>query len=240
MNLLLLNEEDRTGGDYFRITGRRAEHVRKILRAVPGDTLRVGLIGGGMGTASILQCAPEGVELECSAFDRKPPCKNRIVPVISLPRPQSFKKTLHFIASSGIGRAFFVGSARVEKSYWKSSAMEPAAVREELILGLEQGMDTVMPELFFYSSLRDFFFSEKDFLGRCERLLVAHPESGAPPCPHSLSLQGNLALGIGPEGGYTQEEVAAFRAHGFECITLGAHILRVEFALSVLCGKLEQ
>ena len=64
------------------------------------------------------------------------------------------------------------------------------------------------------------------------------PEPGAPGCPHALALQHDLALAVGPEGGYTPEEVGAFRSHGFECVSLGSFILRVEFALSVLCGKL--
>ena len=238
MNLLLLHDEDRIGEACFQVSGRRAEHIRKVLHAVPGDSLRAGMSGGRLGMASVKEIDRDSVILECGPFDREPPEKNRIVPVISLPRPQSFKKTLHFIASSGIGKAFFVGSAKVEKSYWKSSAMEPDAIRSELLLGLEQGMDTVLPELCFYPSLRDFFRLEKDFLDHCERKLLAHPEPGAPGCPHSLSLHGNLALGIGPEGGYTQEETVLFRDHGFECVSLGPFILRVEFALSVLCGKL--
>ena len=240
MNLLLLTETDRTEADHFHLAARdrRAEHLRKVLRAVPGDTFRAGLIGGKIGTAEVIQCGRGGVELECPAFNLDPPEKCGIVPVISLPRPQSFKKTLHFIASSGIARAFFVGSARVEKSYWKSCALSPEAIREELVLGLEQGKDTILPELKFYPSLEDFFSAEKTFLSGCERHLLAHPMPGAPNCPHAVPLAGNLALGIGPEGGYTPNETSLFLKQGFECVTLGADILRVEFALSVLYGKL--
>ncbi len=238
MNLLLLTPEDQIAPGCFRITGRRAEHIRAVLRAKPGDFLKAGMLNGKIGRVRLLSCGRNEAELADAVFDREPPEKSRIVPVISLPRPQSFKKTLHFIVSSGLGKAFFVGSARVEKSYWKSSAMDASAIEEEIRLGLEQGVDTVPPELKFYPSLRDFFESEKDFLAACERRIVAHPEPGAPGCPHALELQRHLALGIGPEGGYTPAEVAAFQRNGFTCVTLGAHILRVEFALSVLCGKL--
>ena len=222
MNLLLLHGSDRLDETRFRVSGRRAEHIRKVLRSAPGDVLRAGLFGSGIGSAVIVGIDRNGsVDLECPVFDQKPPIKNRIVPIISLPRPQSFKKTLHFIASSGIAKAFFVGSARVEKSYWKSSAMDPEAIREELFLGLEQGMDVILPELKFYPSLRDFFQQEK-----------------APGCPHAVNPDRSIALAVGPEGGYTPDETAAFKARGFECVTLGPYILRVEFALSVLCGKL--
>ena len=238
MNLLLLQESDRPAPGRFEVTGRRAEHIRKVLRASVGDSLRAGLLGGKIGSAEIIRLDRNAVGLRCPVFDQVPPRKNHLVPVISLPRPQSFKKTLHFIASSGIAKAYFVGSARVEKSYWKSGAVEPDAVREEILLGLEQGVDTVPPELIFHPSLREFFAAEKGFLEQCERRLIAHPEPGAPGCPHAPELRGSLALAVGPEGGYTPEEVYAFRSRGFECVSLGPFILRVEFALSVLCGKL--
>ena len=45
-------------------------------------------------------------------------------------------------------------------------------------------------------------------------------------------------LAIGPEGGFTPDEVAAFRANGYAPVTFGPHILRVEFALSFLAGRL--
>ncbi len=234
MNLLLLTEGDRTSGAEFTVSGRRAEHIRGVLRAQPGGLLRAGMLGGKLGTARILSLDRNTAVLECSVFDREPPPKISLVPVISLPRPQSFKKVLHFIASAGIPKAFFIGSARVEKSYWKSGTMEPDAVLDEVRLGLEQGMDTIPPVLEFQPSFRAFMkqMEKLDF----PRKILAHPAENAPECPHAVREE--ICLAVGPEGGYTDAEVEAFRAVGFECVTLGPHILRVEFALSVLCGRL--
>ena len=156
MNLLLLTEADRISGDLFQVAGRRAEHIKCVLRAVPGGRIKAGLLGGNIGIAELRKVERNCVELVCPAFDIAPPESSEIVPVISLPRPQSFKKTLHFIASSGIKKACFIASEKVEKSYWKSGAMTPAAIEEELILGLEQGVDTILPQLEFRRSFRDF------------------------------------------------------------------------------------
>ncbi len=237
MNLLLLQEKDRVSGDLFRVGGRRAEHIRCVLRAKPGDTLRAGLLGGNLGTAELRSVERGCAELSCPAFPVPVPPPSEIVPVISLPRPQSFKKTLHFIASSGIKKAFFIASAKVEKSYWKSTAMTPDAIEEELLLGLEQGVDTILPELEFRRSFRDFVSGgELAALAETDRRIVAHPMDGAPPCPHALP--GRTWIAIGPEGGYTTEEVRAFLEAGFAPVTLGRRILRVEFALAFLCGRL--
>ncbi|MBO7146340.1 MAG: 16S rRNA (uracil(1498)-N(3))-methyltransferase [Lentisphaeria bacterium] len=237
MNLLLLTEEDRCG-NVFEVTERRAEHIRTVLRASCGDTIKCGMLNGKIGNGILLELERNRAKIQCDSFDLEPPPKNNIIPIISLPRPQSFKKTLHFIASAGIAKAFFVGSAKVEKSYWKSSAMQPENILEEIKLGLEQGVDTIEPELIFYPELHTFFEKEESFLQSCQTKIIAHPEPGAPLCPHALSSETPVLLAIGPEGGYTTREVEVFRNHGFNCVSLGRNILRVEFALSVLCGKL--
>lgn len=239
MNLLLLGAEDETAPGVFRVTGRRAEHIRAVLRARPGARLRAGRFDGKIGEATVLVCDRNRAEVVCPVFNLDPPKKIPLVPIVSLPRPQSFKKVLRFIAAAGIAKAFFVGSKRVEKSYWTSCALQPETVREELTLGLEQGADTVLPLLAFYPSLRAFFCAEESFLASCARRLVAHPAPDAPNCPHAAAACGaTLALGIGPEGGYTPGEATAFQQHGFKLVSLGPHILRVEFALAVLCGRL--
>ena len=46
----------------------------------------------------------------------------------------------------------------------------------------------------------------------------------------------NAAVIIGPEGGLTEQEVAAARKAGAEVVTLGKRILRTETAAIVVCA----
>ncbi|HYG67097.1 MAG TPA: 16S rRNA (uracil(1498)-N(3))-methyltransferase, partial [Anaeromyxobacteraceae bacterium] len=46
MNLLLLEPGELRDDGTARLTGRRAEHVREVLRAAPGERLRVGRVDG--------------------------------------------------------------------------------------------------------------------------------------------------------------------------------------------------
>jgi 16S rRNA (uracil1498-N3)-methyltransferase len=66
---------------------------------------------------------------------------------------------------------------------------------------------------------------------RAQRL-VAHPGGGA------LSGLGgaDVVLAVGPEGGFTDEEIAKARAAGWEVAGLGPRILRVESAALVLAA----
>ena len=54
----------------------------------------------------------------------------------------------------------------------------------------------------------------------------------------------SVAVVIGPEGGFTEDEVAAVREAGYECVTIGKRILRAETAaiaaaavVMQLCGE---
>ncbi|MBP5183133.1 MAG: 16S rRNA (uracil(1498)-N(3))-methyltransferase [Lentisphaeria bacterium] len=237
MNLLLLTEKNLLEKDVYCVEDERALHIQSTLHAKAGDRLKVGLLGGNRGEAVLLSVERNKVLLRCGDFPLPPPSPSKVIPILSLPRPQSFKKVLHVIASSGIRKAYFIHSEGVEKSYWKSSALEKEAVEKELFLGLEQGCDTILPRLEFRKSFSHFLAGE-EFSALCENAdkLVAHPYHTAVPCP--LHAERTTLLAIGPESGYRESEVDAFLEKGFQAVTLGDHILRVEFALAAACGRL--
>ena len=63
---------------------------------------------------------------------------------------------------------------------------------------------------------------------------VAHPGGGP-----WAETQGDVAVAVGPEGGFTDEEIAAGQAAGWRVVGLGPRILRIEtaaVALAVACG----
>ena len=47
----------------------------------------------------------------------------------------------------GVPRLVLLNSYRVEKSFWQTPFLQPEAIREQLILGLEQARDSVLPEI---------------------------------------------------------------------------------------------
>ena len=235
MNLLLIQPETLSQDRRFTVTGERAEHIRTVLRAKPGDPVKTGILNGSIGTSTLLELEKGRAILEAGAFTAPPPPPLPLSLIVSLPRPQSFKKVLHFAVSAGIKQIIFTHSARVEKSYWNSTVLAPDAIRAEVIEGLEQGFDTVMPEIRFYRYLKE-FFSEADSLFPAESLrIIAHPGRPA----ETLRRNGrHTVLAIGPEGGYVNSEIDAFASAGFIPAAFGSHILRVEFAAAFIAGFL--
>ena len=234
MNLLTVSPGQIDGDGTFSASPEQSEHIACILHANAGDRIRTGVLGGKIGFAELIEPSKRKAKLRILTLEKDPPAKKKLQFVIALPRPQSFKKCLHFIASAGIPCASFIQTERVEKSYWNSAAMRPEAVERELIEGLEQGVDTILPEIRFFRSFREWkqCSGTESFPGR---KLIAHPV-GALPCP-AASAEPVLAA-IGPEGGFIPSEVETFRELGFECVSLGGYILRVEFALSYMTGRL--
>ncbi len=239
LNLLLLTEKDIRKDGLIQIDGRRAEHIHCILRAEEGDSIRCGMLNGRIGSAKLLKTERREALLEFSgplATPSPEPLKLRFI--IALPRPQSFKKTLHFLASSGIPEVWFIATERVEKSYWKSSAMNPENIQHEIQLGLEQGGGTIPPRLEFRSYFRSFAEKELPLFQKDSRALIAHPGEKAGICPHRMKEK--VTVAVGPEGGFLPEEVKAFTDAGFEQVSFGPHILRVEFAVAFLAGRISE
>ncbi len=234
MNMLLVEPENIAPDNTFTATHDQSEHIACVLRAKIGDIVKIGVLGGNIGMAKIRVFSKKNMLLEILNLDSKPPEKKKQQYLIALPRPQSFKKCLHFLASSGIPSASFIQTERVEKSYWTSSALFPQNIEKEIKLGLEQGVDTIPPELTFFHSFAEWknHFLSQNFDGV---KLIAHPVN-AISCPSSIDKQ--VLSVIGPEGGFLQKEVNDFTEMGFQCVNLGPFILRVEFALSFMCGKI--
>src|SRR5207245_1146158 len=73
--------------------------------------------------------------------------------------------------------------------------------------------------------------------GNLEELRVlAHPAQAEPLTTLQTGLQ-PTRIAVGPEGGFTDEEVAFAIQHGWRTVSLGPRILRVETAALVLAAQ---
>lgn len=234
MNLLLLAPEDCPAPGRARLGGRRLQHVREVHRAAAGDRLRVGLLGGAMGEGVITALDADTLEMEFTLEQAAPP-KLPLTLLLSLPRPKMLKRIFQTVAAMGVARLVLMNSYRVEKSFWDSPWLAPEAVREQLLLGLEQARDTVLPEVVLEPRFRPFVEDRLPALAAGGRRLLAHP-GGAAACP--VGVAGPATLAIGPEGGFIPYEVSLLEAAGFEAVHLGPRILRVETAVTALVARL--
>lgn len=235
MNLILLFEEDFTqGAARVRLTGRRLEHVRHVHRARVGDALRVGVLNGRIGSGRVTALDPSALEMDVT-LDGDPPAPLPATLLLALPRPKILRRALQVATAMGVKRIVLLETWRVEKSYWQSPALEPEHLREQLILGLEQARDTVLPEILVERRFKPFVEDRVPDLIRGTRALAAHPAAAAP-CPRAVGQA--VTLAIGPEGGFTDYEIDLLQRMGFAAVRLDERILRVEQAIPALLGRL--
>ena len=233
MNLLLLLPGELSSDGTARLTGRRLLHAREVLRLTQGDLMKVGVLEGLTGVAEVLHLDAHELVLRPLLTDAPPP-RADVDLLLAVPRPKALRKVLPAAAALGVGRVVLVNAARVEKSYFDSKVLVPDAVRELLILGLEQARDTRLPEVLVRERFRPFVEDELDSLWPDETRFVAHP--GAPAgLPRRA---GPAVVAIGPEGGWVPFELELLRARGFAAFTLGPRTLRVEVAVPYVLGAL--
>jgi len=234
MNIILLTEDDFVTPGRVILSDRRLHHIRTVLKPDPGQLLNVGIVNGKLGRGRLLQIDPNAVELEVR-FEQDPPLPADISLLLALPRPKVLRRILQSVTALGIKKIILLNSYRVEKSYWQSPLLAPDIIRKQLLLGLEQAGDTLLPEVFLRKRFKPFVEDELPQLAAGCCCLMADPAAGTP-CP--LNPSGPICLAVGPEGGYILYEVEKLRAAGFRSVRLGARIMKVETAVAALVGRL--
>jgi 16S rRNA (uracil1498-N3)-methyltransferase len=234
MNLILLFPEDLVNASRARLSGRRLKHVLEVHRANPGDQLAVGLLGGKIGTGTVTLIDSTVLEMDVR-LDRDPPAALALTVILALPRPKVLRRVLYSLSVLGAKRIILLNAARVEKSYWQSPFLSPEAVMHQLVLGLEQSCDTVLPEVILKPLFKPFVEDELSDIMRGTLALAAHPGGGAP-VPRQVS--GPVTLAIGPEGGFVPYEIEKLVSRGFTVVSLGERVLNVETAIPALISRI--
>ena len=115
-------------------------------------------------------------------------------------------------------------------------------VSETLIDGLMQAGTSILPTLETRRNFRKFVREELDALFPASARFVAHPSASGRSTIRQFddSTISRPLLAIGPEGGWTDEEVALLEERGFVRYSLGSRILRTDTATVALLAQLMQ
>jgi RsmE family RNA methyltransferase len=235
MNIILLEKSDFIGDKKVSIRGHRAQHISKVLRATPGQLLKIGMVNGNIGQGVFIAGNSQQVELEVEQFNLAPPKSLPVTLIIAMQRPKTMKKILQSATTMGVKQFIIIETWKVEKSYWSSPLLEEQELEEQFKLGLEQGGDTMMPSILIKRRFKPFVEDDLPILIAGTLGLVAHPNAHER-CPANISEQ--VSLAIGPEGGFTEYEVEKLMAAGMQAVNIGLRPLRSEFAVTALLAKL--
>lgn len=119
--------------------------------------------------------------------------------------------------------------------------LEQETYHDHLIQGLEQSVDTRLPDVLFHRRFKPFV---EDYLPAVmheySHLILAHPAGDKALAKTIGNEAGRILLAIGPEGGWVDYEVGKFKEAGFSSCSIGSRILKVDTAVIALHARISE
>ena len=232
MNRILFESSEIANG-IATCSDARAAHILSVLHGEVGQTLKTGELDGKIGTGEIVSIDGPSVAIRVSHTEEsmRPWCDLVLAP----PRPRVMKRLLPQLATLGVGTIVLVGAKKVEKDFWGATLLREESFRPLFVDGLMQAGTSIMPRLETRRNFRRFVNDELDALFPTVNRVVGHPGGASDP---PARREGRLLLAVGPEGGWTDDEVELLESRGFSRYSLGSRILRTDTALVALVARL--
>lgn len=231
MNCILLPSEafDESNSTAVIDNFAQVKHIKQVLKLEIGDVLKIGQLGGRLGVARLDTFNQNTLKLCDVSLDRLPPAKMGITVVLALPRPKVLRRLVMDMTAIGVDKIVLMNSYRSDKAYWQSPLLD--RIDEFVLEGLQQGMDSIAPDIILEKRFKPFVEDRLADLG--ENILLAHPYA-----KDDINTANRPdVLVVGAEGGFIDYEIELMCAQGVKTINLGERILRTEAAVNVLLGR---
>ncbi len=237
MNTILFEQHELDSESRIRLSvgDKRVDHVRNVLRAVPGDRLSAGIVDGELGVAEIVDDSSGGMVFGFtpSAIDASVRESAGGVPIAVLlgsVRPIVLRRLLRDLTSFGVDEVLVARTELSERSYFRAKLWEAARLRAVLIEGAAQGNRTRLPRIRRDDSLCETLAHLDRSRTEAEVRIVLN--SGSPPLPDAVTKRscGRVILAVGPERGFIEREIALLNEHGFVAVGVPGGTLRTESA----------
>ena len=238
MNIIILRQEELTEDGRVFLSDRRAKHIVSVLRGKPGQSVRIGILNGSIGTGVIDEITTSVVNLSCSFNGSPRPSSAGIDLILAMPRPLVMKRLLAPLASLGVRRIFLTNAAKVERDYYGTHWLRSEHYEPLLIEGLEQTGDTRLPRVTIIRRLKPFVEDRMGELFPSGTRILAHPSRDDNTCDIPLCTA-PIVLALGPDGGWTPYETDMFDRNGFVRMSLGSRTLRTDVACIALISVLK-
>jgi 16S rRNA (uracil1498-N3)-methyltransferase len=207
--------------------GDAAHHLGNVLRAQTGQLYELS-DGSAVWLARIESVGRNRVEFALLEQLPAPKPVADITLLLSIVKFDAFEWAIEKATELGVTRIIPVAAARSEKGLLAAAAKRSQRWQKILLEASQQSRRLRIPQL------GDLAIPSQAFGGQSSRFcLMLSERSDAPLIRTSLDQVSSTTatLAIGPEGGWTDDELIAARAAGFREASLGQLILRTETAV---------
>ncbi len=215
---------DEYSSDQAALTGSNAAHLARVLRARAGQQFDL-VVGERVRRAEITSVAPERVEFSLHE-EIDSAAIPEIVLLLSIFKFDGFEWAVEKCTELGVARIIPVIARRTDTHLAHAAAKRVERWRKIAFEASQQSRRIAPPVIDDPMKLRDAVA-----MGFTTKVLLAENEKNfsiRQLLEEEISLP--LALAIGPEGGWSDDEVKLFDAAGWRAVTLGRTILRAETA----------
>ncbi len=218
--------------DTARLEGDEARHLARVMRAKTGDTVE---LFDGQGTswpATVVSIERNHVDLSLGhKHSERSPDKPAITLAVALPKGDRQKWLIEKITELGTDSLVPLTTTR---SVAEPTAAAISRLQRGVIESCKQSGRNRLLQITPPQSLHDLLTTSSASLK-----ILACP-NGNPMQSILLKPIDTLLIVIGPEGGFTDEEISTAQAHGFQQMSLCQNILRIEtaaVAAAVIAGQ---
>jgi 16S rRNA (uracil1498-N3)-methyltransferase len=209
------------------VRGESAHHLSRVLRAEPGQLYELS-DGKAVWLGRIVRSGRDAVEFKLlePLAAREPSLRIRLL--LSIIKFDRFEWSLEKATELGASEIVPLASARSEKALVAAAAKRAQRWGKILIESAQQARLLRPPTLETAAK------PEASFARAQAGLKILFSERPDAPALRQLlegSVASSVAVAIGPEGGWTDQEIQAARAADFREASLGGNILRMETAV---------
>ncbi|KAA5543652.1 16S rRNA (uracil(1498)-N(3))-methyltransferase [Roseiconus nitratireducens] len=214
-------------GGLVELMDQEAQHASRVMRAQVGDGVILFDGQGHEAEATIQAIDKRTCVCQCdppAAVDRE--LAGPLHLAVALPKPDRAKEMVERLCELGVRSLTPLVCERTQRPP-TDALLEK--LRRIVVESCKQSGRNVLMEI---RPVRDFqAYVDQPFEGR---QWMAHPSGGSGPIAEDFAHGTPVAAMVGPEGGFSDEEVARAEAAAIEKISLGPRIYRIETAATVL------
>lgn len=214
---------DEVSGDRAALTGGHAEHLARVLRAQVGQEFDV-VANGVVRLGRITEIAPQRIAF---ALGEEVPAAvaSQVHLLLAVFKFDRFEWAIEKATELGVSRITPLLARRTDSHLVTAATKRVERWRRVVREAAEQSRRTAPPEVSDPVKLADALAGEHG-----TRIVLAESEQGTTLKQALNSASQPLALAIGPEGGWTNDELRRFADAGWVSASLGPTILRAETA----------
>lgn len=214
-------------GATVRVEGDEAHHAVVVRRLRVGEAVMLTDGAGLVATGAVAATGKRVFEVAVTAVEEVPEPAPRFVAVQALPKGDRGELAVEVLSEVGVARIVPWAASR-SVAVWKgeraakSHAKWQATARE----AAKQARRAWHPEVRALASTNEV----AGIVAAADLAVVLHEEATEPLGALAVPDVGEVVVVIGPEGGLTSEEIAAFEAAGAVTCRLGSEVLRTSTA----------